>query len=142
MSSSPRRRMIALAVAASVLGKAEGRVVEQAQGRERLEGRLARGVRALALQAAVAEVVGPVQWRLVEPAVPRHAQDAVDEDDVAVLLEIVQLGLVADPLLGEGGQLLAQLGRAAEDPVAGDERLPHDIVARAMAKNASSPPDS
>ena len=91
----------------------KGGVIEQANGRERLEGRLPRGVCALALQAAVAEVVGPVQRRLVEPAVLRHAQDAVNEDDVAVLLEILQLGLVADPLLVERGQLLAQLGRAA-----------------------------
>ena len=128
MSSSPRRRMTRSPSAPASSARLNVAVVEQAQGRERLEGRLARGVRALALQATVAEVVGPVQRRLVEPAVVRHAQDAVDEDDVAVLLEVVELGLVADPLLGEGGQRLAQLGRAPEDPVAGDERLPDDIV--------------
>src|SRR5512133_3044250 len=87
-------------------------------------------MRGLALKAAVAEVVGPVHGRLVEPAVARHAQDAVDEDDVAVLLEVVQLGLVADPLLGEARQRLAQLGGAAKDLVASEERLPHDVLAR------------
>src|SRR5512133_2525193 len=84
----------------------------------------------LALQAAVAEVIGPVQGRLVEPTVARHAQDAVDEDDVAVLLEVVQLGLVSDSLLGEAAQRRAQLGRAAKDLVAGEERLPDDVLAR------------
>src|SRR3954451_12504237 len=87
-------------------------------------------MRGLALQAAVAEVVGPMQRRLVGYAVARHAQDAVDQDDVAVLLEVVQLGLVADPLLGERGQRLAKLGRATKDLVAGDERLPHHVLAR------------
>ena len=46
-----------------------------------------------------------------------------------MLLEVVELRLVADPLLGDRGQRLAELGRAVEDAAVGEVRLPDDVIA-------------
>ena len=54
------------------------------------------------------------------------------EHDAAVLLDVVELGLVSNPRRSDSGQRLAQLRRAVEDPAASQVRLPHDIVARGL----------
>ena len=51
-----------------------------------------------------------------------------------MLLDVVELGLVPDPLLGDRGQRLAELGRAVEDAAVGEVGLPDDVVAGGRAE--------